>query len=169
MSFFSELKRFFSEFSEVPAMAKVDEVARQVPQNVMYVTIGPALVLADAASFLYKTAKNQNLGYLPEVAHFAAPGYSQKIYYLAHDGANIMLIREGGIQFATPIANISEVKAYMRGGFVVSLHDGRGLAVATQTPINVPPNATYRTVSGMTNAFSGWDNELAPLGVKFSF
>lgn len=169
MSFFSDLKRLFSQMPELPRMARAEATSRGIPSSAKYVTIGPVLVLGDVLSFLYQTKGHQRLGFLPEMMKFAAPGYSQRIYYLVLDETNLMLTRDGSIQFSTPISTISEAVAYLGGGFVVSFTNGQGLAVATQTPVTIPPNATYRTVSGITNNFSGWDKELLVYGINCKF
>jgi hypothetical protein len=49
---------------------------------------------------------------------------------------------------------------------VVLTRSGGGIAVSTQTPVEVPTGASWRTVSGMTNLFSGWDEVLTKYGVR---
>ncbi len=169
MPFLSELKRFFSEPSELSVMARAKAEIRQIPNGATYVTIGPALVLGDVAGFLRQTQSHQSLGFLPEMMHFAAPGYSQHIYYLVLNDADLMLIRDGEAKFSTPISSITNAQAYLGGGFVLSLATGQGLALATQTPVTIPAESTYRTVSGMSNIFSGWDKELSQYGVDCKF
>lgn len=169
MGFITELKRFFSEMIEVSKMAHADAATRQIPDDAQYVSVGPILVLGDVDSFLHRTKGFQKLGFLPEMMHFAAPGYGQQIYYLVINSNSLMLVREGAVQYTTPISAIAEAQAYLRGGFVISLANGQGLAVATQTPVTIPPGATYSTVSGVTNIFSGWDKELTARGVNCKF
>ncbi|MFI7600937.1 hypothetical protein [Actinoplanes sp. NPDC049681] len=162
MGFF---KRFFGQMSEVGAMAKADVVASLVPADALYVTIGPIAVLPDVWAFNggeRGSVYGKDLGYLPA-------SYRQEIAYLVRTPDRLMVIERSGPRWSCGIDRITDLDGHRRGGFLVWTSGREGLAVGPQTPVEVPPGASFRTPRGMMNLFIGWDQELMPYGVRRHF
>jgi hypothetical protein len=146
-------------------MARADTVASLVPADAQYVTVGPIAVLPDVRSFNKGEPGSRyglGLGYLPAE-------YRQEIAYLVRTGDRLAVIERSGPRWSCPINQLTDLDGHRRGGFLVFTSSPEGLAVGPQTPVQVPPGASFRTPSGMKNLFIGWDEELMPYGVRRHF
>ncbi|MEV4638733.1 hypothetical protein AB0J80_15415 [Actinoplanes sp. NPDC049548] len=158
-------KRFFGQIGELREMAKADVVASLVPADALYVSIGPIAVLSDVWAFnggKPGAVYGQDLGYLPA-------RYRQEIAFLVHTPHRLAVIERSGPRWSIPISQITDLDGHRRGGFLVWTNSREGLAVGPQTPVEVPPGASFRTPGGMMNLFIGWDAELMPYGVRRHF
>lgn len=156
----SLLERFFGQMSQVTALADLESVSRLVPPSAQYVTSGPVAVLEDVAGFNHgppgQGRQGRDLGYL---------GAQQHVALLLLADQRLRVVGPSGELWSCQVASITDLDAHRDAGFLVFLQDNTGLAVGTQTPVQVPPGFTFATSRRMTNALSGWDEVLAPYGV----
>jgi hypothetical protein len=159
-------KRFFGQMGAVADLARSDMVTSLVPADAQYVTVGPIAVLPSVRLFRGGEAGGsrygRDLGYLPA-------GARQEICLLVLTPDRLTVLERSGVRWSSDIAAVTDLDGHRRGGFLVYTSRSDGLAVGQQTPIEVPPGARFRTVAGMTNVFCGWDEVLAPFGVKRHF
>lgn len=165
MGWGERLATFFSPMAQAPSLAAADTVRRLVPGSAEYVTAGPVVVLPDAAAFVGgppgQGGQGRDLGAVPDQG--AGP---QQLALLVLAGRRLCAIAEQGEVWSTDVRAVTALDAHRRSGFVIFLRDGSGLAVGTQTPVQVPSGASFSTVRGVTNALSGWDTVLEPYGVQ---
>jgi hypothetical protein len=157
------LRRFFGQIGAVPEMARADRVASLVPANARYVTVGPIAVLPDVRSFNGgppgEARRGTDLGYLPA-------SYRQEIALLVLTGDRLIVAGPAGPRWSCKPARVTDLDGRRAGGFLIFTTGPDGLAIGSQTPVAVPPGAGFRTLSGMTNLFSGWDTELGRYGAR---
>ena len=160
------LTRFFGQLGAVSELAEIQSVARLVAPDSIYVTVGPITALPDALAFI---------GGAPGAGPMGADlGWVQSRSRHLHTEVGLLMLRpnhleainERGAFWTAPVADVSDLDGHRRSGFVVVTRSGSGLAIGTQTPVEIPPGAHWRTTSGWTNAFSGWDAELGRYGVR---
>ena len=72
----------------------------------------------------------------------------------------------GGERWSVDPSQITDLDGHRHSGFVIITRDGHGLALSWQSPVHVPPGARWRSVPGMTNVFSGWDEVLRSFGAR---
>lgn len=158
------LDRFLGQMSQVGELATAAEVARLVPPTAEYVSCGPVRVVPDVVAFNRGAAgrgrQGRDLGFLDE---------QQRIALLVLADDRLRVIESTGESWSRAVRTLTDVDAHRGGGFLVFCDDGSGLAVGTQTPVQLAPGSSTDTPRGMTNAFSGWDAVLAPYGVQRHF
>ncbi|MEU7903746.1 hypothetical protein [Actinoplanes sp. NPDC049118] len=158
-------KRFFGQMAALPEMARSDTVASLVPTDAQYVTVGPIAVLPDVWQFnngAPGTVYGRDLGYLPAKYH-------QEIAYLVRTHDRLAVIERAGPRWSCPTVHITDLDGHRGGGFLVFTRGAEGLAIGPQSPVQVPPGYSFRTVRGVTNLFLGWDSELTPFGIRRHF
>ncbi|GGQ50582.1 hypothetical protein [Couchioplanes azureus] len=160
-------KRYFGQMAEVPAMARAETVASLVPADAQYVTVGPVAVLPDVWVFnggKPGTRYGLGLGYLPA-------RYQQEIAYLVRTADRLAVVARSGPRWSCPLTDLTDLDGHRENGFLVFTKNREGLAVGSQTPVIVPPGASFRTLAPYkwTNLFLGWDEELMPFGVRRHF
>ncbi len=166
MGFTESMRRFFGQMAAVPDMARAEVVAHLVPAGARYVTVGPIAVLPDVRAFNGGEPgagpRGLDLGYLPA-------GFRQEVALLVLTGDRLLVVGRSGPRWECETGHLIAVDGGRRGGFLVFTRGPQGLAVGQQTPVQVPPGASFGTVRGMTTIFSGWDTMLAPYGVQRHF
>ncbi|MET8151826.1 hypothetical protein ACIBSW_16850 [Actinoplanes sp. NPDC049668] len=158
-------KRFFGQMGAVSDLARSDTVVSLVPVDAQFVTVGPIAVLPDVRSFNRGepgSVYGVDLGYLPAK-------YQQEIALLVRTHDRLAVIERSGPRWSCPINHITDLDGHRRGGFLVFTSRPEGLAVGSQTPVQIPPGASFRTVHGVTDLFRGWDQELTPFGIRRHF
>jgi len=166
MGLFQSLARFFGQMGAVADLARADEVAKLVPKDAKYVTAGLIAVLADVRAFNGGEAGagryGRDLSYLPR-------GMGQETALLVLAAETLRVIDKQGCRWSCAVGDILALDGHRRSGFLVMTRGREGLAASQQTPVETPPGTEFRTVTGMTNIFSGWDRVLAPFGVEQYF
>ena len=71
---------------------------------------------------------------------------------------------EDGERWSCEAAEVTDLDAHRHSGFVVVARGPSGLIVSPQTPVQVPPEVSWRTLGRVTNAVGGWDRVLKPFG-----
>lgn len=159
------LRHFFGQMVAIPGLASAERVAALIPADAEYVTVGPVLVLLDARAFVAgspgRGPYGRDLGFVPD-----GDGQRQEISLLVLAGRRLCVISPAGERWSSDVSLITDLDGHRRSGFVVLTRSGGGIAVSTQTPVEVPTGASWHTVSGMTTLFSGWDEVLAKYGVR---
>src|SRR4051812_5158001 len=142
------LRRFFGQMGAVSEIARADLVGSLVPADARYVTVGPIAVLPDVRSFNHgepgQARRGTDLGYLPA-------SFRQEIALLVLTADRLMVVQRTGPQWSRELGRITDLDGRRRSGFLVFTTESDGLAVGTQTPVQIPAGAGFRTVSGMTN------------------
>jgi hypothetical protein len=160
------LKRFFGQMGEVSDLARADRVASLVPDGARYVTVGPITVLPDVRAFNEgepgQARRGVDLGYLPA-------RFRQEIALLVLTRDRLAVVERPGLYWSCDLTRVTDLDGRRAGGFLVFTSGVEGVAVGPQTPVEVPPGAGFGTVSGRTNLFGGWDEALAPHGVRRHF
>ena len=76
------------------------------------------------------------------------------------------VLDRSGERWGVDPARITDLDGHWHTGFVIITGDGPGVALSFQSGVDVPPGARWRTVRGMTNSFSAWDEVLRPYGPR---
>ncbi|WP_375422858.1 hypothetical protein [uncultured Friedmanniella sp.] len=159
------LRQLIGQVGGVSELARVDRVAALVPTDAEYVTVGPLLVLADAVTFIGGPPGHgpfgRSLAVLPEIA-----GQAPELSLLVLAGRRLRVISPGGERWSCSAADVTDLDGRRDTGFVLVTRDGGGLAVAHQSPVQVPAGASWRTVRGVTTLFSGWNDILSRYGAR---
>jgi hypothetical protein len=158
---FANLKKFFTQINDIPAMAKLEQVKLNVPSDAVYVTLSAALVLPEQSPLLSGTHRT-----MPVTALAGSKDEPMEIAYVLHNGKELKLIRGQREIFSTPLTNIIKLQRFMAGGFVLHLSDGRGIALSTPTPVQTDMSMGFRTIQGMTDLTGGWLKELEPYDIQ---
>lgn len=157
---FANLKNLFKQVSDYPALAKLDQVRLNVPDNAEYVTLSATLVVDEQS--LLMSVNNQ---ILPVSSIADRENKPMQIMYMIHDGANLKLIRDQQELLSVPLTNITALHRFMAGGLVLHLSDGRGIALTTPGPVQTDDNTKFRTIHGVTDMTGGWIKELEPYNI----
>jgi hypothetical protein len=158
---FANLKKFFTQINDIPAMAKLEQVKLNVPLDAVYVTLSAALVLPEQSPLLSGTHRT-----MPVTSLADGEDKPMEVAYVLHNGKELKLIREQREIFSTPLTNIIKLQRFMAGGFVLHLSDGRGVALSTPTPVQTDTSVGFKTIQGITDMTGGWLKELEPYGVQ---
>ena len=158
---FANLKNFFTQLNDVPAMAKIDQVKLNVPADSVYVTLAAALVVQQSSELM-------QLGFhtnLPVIAVADRESEPMEVCYVLHNNHDFKLIRQEREIFSTPLSSIVKLNRFDKGGFVLHLADGRGVALSTPIPVQTDATTHFNTIHGITDMTGGWLKELEPNGV----
>lgn len=155
MGIFEPLRRFLGGPGAVYALSREASVAALLPTDAVYATAGMVASLPDAQAFTGgppgSGAYGRDLGWIPG---------DQEPSLLACTAEALLVVTEHGVAWQRQRSDVVALDAHRRGGFVTFMRDGSGLAVSVQTPVQVPPGRSLRTVGRTTNAFGGWDAQL---------
>ena len=165
MRLIQRLLEALAPMGAVPQLARAEHVAAVVPPDAEYVTAGLVKLLPDALDFVGGVPGQQPyrhaFGGLP-----VTDSRPDEAALLVLRGQRLSVLDRGGERWGVDCSRITDLDAHRHNGFVVITRDGPGLALSFQSGVEVPPGARWRTVQGMTNAFSDWDEVLRPFGPR---
>ena len=152
----------------VPQLARAEQVAAVVPPDAEYVTAGLFLLLPDALGFVGGVPGRQPyrraFGRLPVPAD-----PPEEAGFLVLRGQRLSVLDRSGERWGVDPSRITDLDGHRHSGFVIITEEGPGVALSFQCGVEVPPGARWRTVRGMTNLFSDWDEVLRPFGPRVHF
>lgn len=159
------LRDLLGPMAAVRDLARADRVAALVPPDTEYVTVGLFKILPDAWAFVGRVPGSEpyryDFGLLP-----TAGDQPRGVGLLVLAGRRLSVVGAAGERWSSDVSHITDLDGHRHSGFVVLTLGPGGLAISTQSAVEVPSGASWRTVRGMTNLFSGWDTALAPHGVQ---
>ncbi len=165
MRLIQRLLEALAPMAAVPQLARAEHVAAVVPPDAEYVTVGLVKLLPDALGFVGGVPGQQ-----PYRRVFGTPPVTdsrpEDAALLVLRGQRLSVLDRGGERWGVDCFQITDLDAHRHNGFVVITRDGSGLALSFQAPVEVPPGARWRTVQGMTNVYSGWNEVLRPYGPR---
>jgi hypothetical protein len=159
---FENLKKFFTQSSDVSAMAQLDAVKSNVPADAVYVTVSPALAIKPPSQLLKLAHSN----FMPVMADADRENTPMQVVYAVHNGHDLKLVRDGRTILSVPLTDIDVLHRFGAGGFVLNLKNGDGIAFSTPLPVKTDASTKFRTIHGMTDMTGGWLKELEPFGVR---
>ena len=165
MRLLHRLLEVLAPMAAVPQLAHAEQVAAVVPPDAEYVTAGLFQVLPDARGFVGGVPGRQPYRY----AYGGPPvpdSRPDQAGLLVLRGQRLSVLDLDGERWSVDPSQITDLDGHRHSGFVIITRDGPGLALSWQSPVPVPPGARWRSVPGMTNVFSGWDEVLRPLGAR---
>ncbi len=165
MRLIQRLIEALASMAAVPQLVRTAQVAAVVPPDAEYVTAGLFLLLPDALGFVGGVPGRQP--YRPAFGRLPPPaGPPEEAGLLVLRAQRLSVLDRSGERWGVDPARITDLDGHRHSGFVVITEDGPGVALSFQSGVEVPLGARWRTVRGMTNAFSGWDEVLRPFGPR---